>query len=78
MTEQRPRIALPADEGEAKPTWRDELEALRIVLEALMPLPPDMQQRVLASVLCVLDGDSAVQVLQRWKAARPPRSGLRA
>lgn len=59
------------DEGSAKPTWRDELEALRVCLEALMPLEPEMQTRVMAAVICVLDGQSAVAVLKRWRAAHP-------
>lgn len=70
----KPRIALPhhahaVGQEEAAPTWQDELEAIRLCLDALMPLGPDARSRVLAAVLCVLDGETAVEVLARWKDA---------
>jgi len=71
----RPRIALPQEESAAAPTWQDELEALRVCFEALTPLDVERQQRIVAAVLCLLDGDSAVQVLRAWNEKRKRAGG---
>lgn len=69
------RLAPSEDEGEATATWEDELEALRTCVEALLPLNLERQRRILGAVQCMIDGESAVQVLRAWHEARKCSGG---
>jgi hypothetical protein len=50
-----------------EPAWRRELDAMRVVCEALEPLEPAQRKRAFAAVLCSFDDDAAAAAIVAWK-----------